>query len=104
MTNDLERRVVEHKEGRIPGFTAQYHCNRLVWYERYTSPGSAIAREKQLKGWRRSKKLALIEHENPTWIDLSEPWGRSFLKETAGPSTSASLHEASAQDDIMKFD
>lgn len=85
MTNDLERRVFEHKEGRTPGFAAQYRCNRLVWFERYASAGGAIAREKQLKGWRRSKKLAWIERENPTWIDLSEGWGKSFLKETQVP-------------------
>jgi putative endonuclease len=77
MTNDLERRVVEHREGKVPGFSAQYRCNRLVSFERYASAGSAIQREKQLKGWRRSKKLALIERENPTWIDLSEEWGRN---------------------------
>ena len=87
MTNDLERRVVEHKEGKISGFAAQYRCNRLVWFERHTSPSSAIAREKQLKGWKRSKKLAPIEGENPTWIDLSEDWGKSFLKEIPYPST-----------------
>jgi putative endonuclease len=81
MTNDLERRVVEHKEGKIPGFAAHYNCNRLVWFERYTSPGSAIAREKQLKNWSRTKKLTLIERDNPTWFDLSEEWGKSFLKQ-----------------------
>ncbi len=51
-----------------------YQCNRLVWYERYVYVDNAIAREKQLKGWRRSKKIALIEEMNPTWEDLSEGW------------------------------
>jgi len=96
VTNDLERRVFEHREGKTPSFAAHYHCNRLVCFERYVSAGSAIAREKQLKGWRRAKKLSLIERENPTWIDLSEGWGKSFVKENAGPSTPL----RTAQDDI----
>jgi putative endonuclease len=71
MTGNLERRIAEHKEGVFDGFTAAYRCNRLVWFERYASPGTAIDREKQLKGWRRAKKIELIERENPTWVDLS---------------------------------
>jgi putative endonuclease len=80
MTGNLERRIEEHKEGASDSFTAEYQCNRLVWFERHVSPGSAIAREKQIKGWRRAKKITLIDRENPTWIDLSEDWGKPFLK------------------------
>ena len=56
------------------GFTARYNCDRLVWFERHQSVQNAIAREKELKGWRRSKKIALIESTNPAWIDLSREW------------------------------
>jgi putative endonuclease len=74
MTGDLLKRIFEHKRRRHSGFSAQYNCNRLVWFERHTSPEGAIAREKQLKGWIRAKKIALIEKSNPTWNDLSEGW------------------------------
>jgi putative endonuclease len=79
VTGDLERRVAQHKSGSGDGFTAAYRCDRLVWFERYSSPDSAIAREKQLKGWVRAKKVALIHAANPTWEDLSLEWGGSFL-------------------------
>jgi len=74
MTGNLLKRVFEHKQKTHEGFSATYNCNRLVWFERFMSPESAIAREKQLKGWIRAKKLALIEKSNPTWNDLSEGW------------------------------
>ncbi len=74
MTNDLFRRVQEHKEKRIPGFTSKYNITRLVFYEEYTDAFSAIEREKQLKGWLRAKKIALIEDNNPNWHDLSIEW------------------------------
>jgi putative endonuclease len=74
MTNDIEKRVFQHKCKVYEGFSAQYNCDRLVWFERFSSPQAAIAREKQLKGWRREKKIALIESRNPTWLDLSEDW------------------------------
>jgi len=76
VTGHIERRMYQHKQGAFCGFASDYRCNRLVWFERFTTPGSAIAREKQLKSWRREKKLALIELSNPTWIDLSEDWGK----------------------------
>ena len=79
ITGDLERRIAEHKSARRDGFTSTYRCNRLVWFERYSSPDAAIAWEKQLKGWRRAKKIALIEGANPTWDDLSAGWGTSFM-------------------------
>jgi len=74
MTGDLDRRIVEHKTKLFAGFSATYNCNRLVWFERYARPSTAIAREKQLKGWTRAKKIALIKKTNPTWVDLSEAW------------------------------
>jgi len=74
VTGDLLKRVFEHKQRKHAGFSAMYNCNRLVWFERFTGPESAIAREKQLKGWIRAKKIALIEKSNPTWNDLSEGW------------------------------
>jgi putative endonuclease len=82
ITNNLERRVWEHKAGTYPGFTSKYRCHRLVWFESYVSVPLAIAREKQLKNWSRSKKITLIEKQNPTWTDLSDGWYPN-----AGPST-----------------
>jgi putative endonuclease len=74
VTGDLLKRVFEHKRKIHSGFSATYNCNRLVWFERFMDPGNAIAREKQLKGWIRAKKITLIEKANPTWSDLSEGW------------------------------
>ena len=72
VTNDLGRRVSEHKAGEVPGFTSKYRVKQLVYYERFTDPKQAIAREKVIKSWRRSKKTALIESLNPHWVDLGE--------------------------------
>jgi len=74
MTGNLRRRVFEHKTKLHEGFSSTYNCNRLVWFERYSDPRNAIDREKQLKGWLRAKKIALIVKSNSTWIDLSEEW------------------------------
>lgn len=74
VTNDLERRVFEHKQGAGSHFTSRYHIEYLVFIEEYVSPRDAIAREKQLKGWRRDKKVALIEKSNPDWNDLAANW------------------------------
>ena len=75
VTNDLERRVRQHKTKSNPeSFTARYNVNRLVYYEAYGDIHEAIAREKQIKGWRRSKKVALIESTNTQWRDLSLDW------------------------------
>jgi len=71
VTNDLWRRVDEHKRKDMPGFTATYNVHRLVWFEEFADAAAAISREKQLKGWRREKKIKLIESMNPTWSDLS---------------------------------
>jgi putative endonuclease len=74
VTNNLERRVHEHKHGELDGFTKTYRVWRLVFFERYDNPRAAIAREKQIKRWRRDKKIMLIELANPTWEDLSAGW------------------------------
>ena len=74
VTNDLERRVSEHKQHLIPGFTDKYNVVRLVHFEETSNVLDAIAREKEIKGWRRSKKIALVESENPVWRDLSGDW------------------------------
>ena len=74
MTGDLRKRMFEHKRKLHDGFTETYNCNRLAWFEPFVDPSNAIAREKQLKGWVRAKKIALIEKTNLTWIDLSEKW------------------------------
>ena len=78
VTGNIERRMTQHKQADSKSFTATYQCNRLVWFERYTSPSAAIEREKQLKGWGRAKKIELIQRENRTWVDLSEDWGKPF--------------------------
>ena len=72
VTNDLVRRVTEHKEGRIPGFTSTYRVKRLVHFEEFADIRDAIAREKAIKGWKRSRKITLIESRNRTWEDLAE--------------------------------
>jgi putative endonuclease len=72
VTNDLIRRVIEHKTGRTPGFTARYRMTQLVYYESTEDIRDAIAREKQLKGWTRRRKVELIDAMNPYWFDLSD--------------------------------
>jgi len=74
VTGDLKRRVFQHKWKEHEGFTARYNCDRLVWFERHQYVQNAIAREKELKSWSRSKKIALIELLNAAWIDLSREW------------------------------
>jgi putative endonuclease len=74
VTNNLERRVYQHMHKLISGFTSEYNITRLVYFESTSDVLAAIAREKQIKGWLRSKKLALIDSQNPTWEDLSKGW------------------------------
>jgi putative endonuclease len=75
VTGDLARRIYQHKHKLTPGFTSHYNLERLVYVEHTHAADFAIAREKQLKGWSRSKKIALIEGLNPKWSDLSREWG-----------------------------
>jgi len=78
ITGYLNRRITQHKIETIEGFTKKYQCHRLVYYESYQDVRVAIAREKQLKRWRREKKIVLIEKLNPRWHDLAETWGREM--------------------------
>jgi len=71
VTNNLERRVQEHRSKLVPGFTQRYNITQLVYWEEYRDVRDAIAREKEIKGWLRNKKIALIEFMNPHWDDLS---------------------------------
>ena len=74
VTNDLVRRLYEHKQELVDGFTKRYHVHKLVYYEQTTDVRSAIEREKQVKGWIRARKNELVETINPDWRDLSEDW------------------------------
>ncbi len=74
VTGNLVRRVFEHKNKLVPGFTSRYNLTRLVYCESFAYPDAAIDREKEIKGWRRSKKIRLIEAANPQWEDLAERW------------------------------
>lgn len=84
VTNDLARRIYEHRSKALGGFTAKYNVNRLVWYEVTGNVSAAIAREKQLKGFKREKKIALIEEANPGWRDLAEELGLGAANQTGG--------------------
>jgi putative endonuclease len=74
ITNNIARRLGQHRCGEVEGFTKRYHLNRLVWLELFRNVNDAIACEKKLKGWWRSRKIALIEQMNPRWFDLSDDW------------------------------
>jgi putative endonuclease len=84
VTGDLPRRIFQHKTGAIPGFARRYGITRLVYVEVTGRAGDAIAREKQIKGWLRCKKIALIEQQNPSWADLSDEW--LLARDLADPS------------------
>jgi putative endonuclease len=83
VTNDVHARVYQHKHRLVPGFTSKYGVDRLVYFEQTPNVDAALAREKQLKGWLRAKKVALIESENPRWEDLAAAW---FEPKAADPS------------------
>jgi putative endonuclease len=74
VTNEIRRRALEHQRGEVPGFAAKYRTKELVYVESFSGIRDAIAREKQIKGWARAKKIALIELQNPGWEDLSREW------------------------------
>ena len=79
VTNDLEHRVFQHKTKEVDGFTKKYNIHRLVYFEAFGEIREAIAREKQIKGWLRAKKVALIESVNPEWRDLAPEWMKKKL-------------------------
>lgn len=99
VTNSVGERAWAHKAGKGSGFTAKYQVERLVYFEQFQMVRNAIAREKQLKGWRRSKKIALIETKNPQWRDLSKDFGQKFKPDKRGPSTPPPYPSGVAQDD-----
>ena len=94
LTSNPVKRVFQHKNHVFEGFTSQYHVDRLVYYERFINVHSAIAREKQIKGLSRLKKMQLIVSMNPVWRDLSEGWYDVYKPEKSMDS-SASLRSAS---------
>ena len=73
-TNNLERRVYQHRNSVFDGFSKKYMCHKLIYYEEFQYVYDALAREKQIKRWNRKKKEALIKSENPTWVDLAMHW------------------------------
>ena len=87
VSNSLERRVWQHKNGAVAGFTKKYNCTCLVYFEIFEQIDQTIAREKQIKGWTRAKKEALIAAMNPEWNDLAYDW----YSESTGPSPSSRL-------------
>ena len=97
VTNNLHRRVAEHREGRTVGFTSKYNICRLVHYEVFSDIRNAIAREKEIKAWRREKKVSLIQRDNPTWHDLAEEWfgiGRKLNASAAAPQNATNAEKA----------
>jgi putative endonuclease len=85
VTSQLLERVKQHREGLVPGFTSRYRIHRLVYFESFENPKSAITREKQIKGWNRAKKVALIEESNSAWEDLAEKYFAKYPRK-ADPS------------------
>jgi putative endonuclease len=88
ITGNLVQRTFEHRQQKHDGFSAKYNCNRLVWFDRFGDVSEAIQREKELKGWTRGKKIALIETTNPTWEDLGAPW-RPTVHPASSPTKAA---------------
>ena len=88
MSNNLRKRVWQHKTHAFEGLTGEYNATRLVYWESFDDVRNAIDREKQLKRWRRDKKLWLIDRKNPTWKDFAAEW---YPTETQGPSTSLGM-------------
>jgi putative endonuclease len=102
VTNNLERRVFEHRMKLVPGFTERYGLSRLVYYESTGDVNSAISREKEIKGWVRRKKVALIHSFNPEWKDLSAEWTPpipEILRFTQDDNNNAQGDKKSAQGD-----
>ena len=90
VTNDITRRIAQHRSGRGSRFASRYQVQRLVHLEPFRNPIAAIAREKQIKGWVRAKKFALIEQENAGWYDLAEDWFAKPKPKRQSPSERSS--------------
>jgi putative endonuclease len=86
VTGSLMARILQHKAGESAGFTRKYRVTRLVYYEVFQYVNNALARETEIKKWRREKKVALIHASNPTWEDLAADWGQPFTARTADSS------------------
>ena len=97
ITGDLQRRVFEHKNKLVSGFTSRYNLTRLVYYESIVYPDAAIRREKEIKGWLRSKKIRLIESMNPHWNDLAESWGDAYKPSTEAVARLTALQDAETE-------
>ena len=95
VTNSLQRRMIEHRESLVPGFTPRYRIFRLVYFEQFGDIRDTIAREKEIKGWRREKKIWLIEHQIPTWHDFAE----DFAKSKSGSLTAVPTKRGRVRDD-----
>ena len=89
ITGDLPRRVWQHKSKRTSGFPSRYNMTQLVYYERFVYPDAAISREKEIKGWVRSKKIKLIESVNPHWHDLAADWENLYKPVDRTPASAA---------------
>jgi putative endonuclease len=102
ITGDLRRRVFEHKNKLVPGFTSRYNLTRLVYCEIFCYPGDAIQREKEIKGWVRGKKIKLIESTNPHWHDLAAEWENLYAPVDRTPAAARKILRgpAAAQDDV----
>jgi len=92
VTGSLMARVLQHKTGEVAGFTQRYNINRLVYWEEFRYVNKAIARETEIKKWRREKKVALVTEMNPAWTDLAAEWGKLFVLRT-DPSTAKAVSE-----------
>src|SRR5882724_9569705 len=104
ITGNLPRRVFEHKNKLVAGFTSRYNLTRLVYYESFAYPDAAIDREKEIKGWRRSKKIRLIESMNPHWYDLAEHWTEVYKPDNAEEDPRqilTRLKDAGLRDDFL---
>jgi putative endonuclease len=105
VTGDLRHRVWQHKNKLIPGFTSRYNLTMLVYYEAFYYPDAAIFREKEIKGWRREKKIKLVNSMNPQWDDLARDWQDLYKPQaTEVGDPSLRLKSACAQDDAIQRD
>jgi putative endonuclease len=95
VTGSLMSRVLRHKAGQGSAFTRHYRVHRLVYYASFQNIGDAIARETEIKNWRREKKVALIRENNPTWEDLAEDWGKPIILQVARKAGSSAANAAS---------
>jgi len=104
VTGNLPRRVFEHKNKLVAGFTSRYNLTRLVYYDSFALPDAAIDRENEIKGWRRGKKLRLIESMNSHWYDLAKHWTEQYKPEVANtprPIPRPAGKSAGLRDDVI---